>query len=1130
MSRILPILAALMAVSAAAADDFVIIRASVPETVGLSRVPVLASTDAAGLREALGIETLPQGALYAEEMPGDRPVEMQIDVTPDGRAQFAGLLSPNPAGPREIRVWLRNAPETPPAPPVALAVARLGQAARVEGAGFSVLHDPGTNAGLLSEIEWRRSGKTFRPNLNDRAYSKQIGGFYLRHDPEPDFEVVAEGPYMAEVRVSARYVAANGAAPPSQPRATYAFRYWAGLPVIGMEARMAQDEPFAWDELHVLELHFKDDSFGQFALGAVGATRGAPTLQDFIDSKQGTRSPTWGALTDGESVLGLTGSVLVYDGQSDYGRYLHGPWDLWTAPSVAYSRWLYVGAGVKALDDFATIASGRIAAQAGALLTEGLAQLLGRLHERATASSDRAQAGRLDWRVALIETAAVRGAPLGRVRAAAEALQAALQTGTWRQFLPDLPGGRLLLADDGQLGVALRLTDTGVELASLYDLVTHREMLGEPAELFMLALTDAEGAPASLGSRAGWERWEARGTSDETSANITARFEHPAAEDLAALQVDVTCDLSGGESRWRLAVTNDSAWSIDLVTTPALSVAPLGESARDDTLYVPNGYGREYSGGVGARFRGYYPSGSCALPLLLVSDDSGGLYLAAHDPGSSTRDMVSDSAGDAGIPLRIETPAPDASVAGNDFATAGEIVIARVDGGWYPAMQKYRAWLQANAPWWPEGDPDYGRPDRPAWLDNVGAWVLFSGGPETVLPPTQKFAEFMGLPTAIHWYNWHQIPFDDDYPHYFPTKEGFAEGVATLQAQGVRIVPYINGRLWDTDTESFQTEAHRYCTRDRAGEPYIEVYGSGQQLAPMCIATQFWRDTLHEIVMRLMTEVKVDGVYMDQIAAARPRLCYDRSHGHPLAGGNWWTAGYWELLERIQTDSAQVSADKMLTTESNAESYARWFDTYLMCNSLGDGLVPLFPAVYGSKILGFGRYMERADWDDPQALAQKQGQLFVWGTQLWWSQPGVVDHEFAGPWLRDLARLRYRVREFFNAGRMLPPPVLEGNDSLVHADWHRRDLSATTPAVLATVWGLADGRLLVPLINCSEDVQSVTLVFDPRDYGLGADATFTVQRLGPVTGDDLGAWRGPTRHEIELTGVEAAALVLTPAQ
>ena len=39
------------------------------------------------------------------------------------------------------------------------------------------------------------------------------------------------------------------------------------------------------------------------------------------------------------------------------------------------------------------------------------------------------------------------------------------------------------------------------------------------------------------------------------------------------------------------------------------------------------------------------------------------------------------------------------------------------------------------------------------------------------------------------------------------------------------------------------------------------------------------------------------------IAAARPRLCYDKSHGQPLAGGHWWTTqGYWPLLTDLRNE------------------------------------------------------------------------------------------------------------------------------------------------------------------------------------------------------------------------------------
>ncbi len=766
MLRAAMILAAIaMAVMTVHADDFVVIRTSVPDTEGLTRVPLLATTDADGLRQATRLAALPAGALYAQEMPSGRPVEMQLTIAPDGQAEFAGLLPTEPPGPREIRVWLQNPPAAPPAPPLTISAERAGEIVRVRGDTYQVVHDPAVNAGILSQITFLATDRVFVPQMNDRVHSKQIGGFALRKDPDAEVTLVADGPYMAEVRVSARYVNDEAAAPETQPRATYVFRYWAGLSVFSASAEVEQNAGFAWDELHFLEIHFQDESFTQFAAG------NAEAVTDFVDDSQGTRAPNWGALIDGANVLGLTGSLLIYDGLPDYGRYLHGPWAPWGGRKTGFRRWLYVNAGAEALQEFATIASGPMAAEDGALLTEGLAELFGRLHARASASSDAPQAGRIDWRVSLVETVAVSGAPLGQVQTAAAALEQAIGAGRWREFSPGLPGGRLLLADDGRLGVGLRLTDTGVELASLYDMLTRREMLAGPCELFELTLTDAERTPASLRSADGWRHWNAQMAGDESSATITASFESPTADGLGAMQAQVTCEIADGESRWRLSVDNDTAWSIDRVTMPGVRIRALGETGLDDTLYVPHGYGRSFPGGTGTRYVGYYPSGSCALPLLLITDERGGVYVAAHDPAASTRNMVSNSgSGAGGVPLSIDTPAPDASVAGNDFTTSGEMVIARVDGGWYPATQKYRAWLQQNAPWWPEGDPDYGRDDRPAWLDDVAAWVLYGGGPETVVEPTKAFAEYMGLPVAIHWYNWHEIPFDNDYPHYFPTR------------------------------------------------------------------------------------------------------------------------------------------------------------------------------------------------------------------------------------------------------------------------------------------------------------------------------------------------------------------------
>jgi len=226
----------------------------------------------------------------------------------------------------------------------------------------------------------------------------------------------------------------------------------------------------------------------------------------------------------------------------------------------------------------------------------------------------------------------------------------------------------------------------------------------------------------------------------------------------------------------------------------------------------------------------------------------------------------------------------------------------------------------------------------------------------------------------------------------------------------------------------------------------------------------------------------------------------------------------------------EVSPDKVLTTESNAESYAKYFDAYLMCNSRGDGLLPLFSAVYSGKMLMFGRYMNDSDWDQPSVLAQKQGQLFVFGAQLWWSRPGIADHATAGPWLRDLARMRVKLQDFFARGEMAPPPRLAGNDAEITTDWKFRngEMLVTTPAVLSTAWRAEDGRIAIPFVNITEQEQTVTLQFDPETYGMAADAQTSLERIGPETLGDTTRQQGAFEQSIRLAPLEVCAQIVRP--
>jgi len=375
----------------------------------------------------------------------------------------------------------------------------------------------------------------------------------------------------------------------------------------------------------------------------------------------------------------------------------------------------------------------------------------------------------------------------------------------------------------------------------------------------------------------------------------------------------------------------------------------------------------------------------------------------------------------------------------------------------------------------------------------ITAWALTGGSASGCVSRVKALADDLEVPVGFHWYNWHLIPFDNDYPHYLPPKDGFAEGVAELKQAGVYVMPYINGRLWDThdrgaDDWQFTPLALPAATKDEEGNPYTESYGSKEvdgnsvKLAAMCPSTSLWQNRVSDIVLRLFNEYGLDGVYIDQVAAAQPRLCFDSSHGHPLGGSHWWTEGYWKMLTAIRSAKP---ADCMLTTECNAEPYIKWFDGYLTWHWQEQNMVPAFSAVYGGAIQMFGRAY-RGGTSQDLANHMKAGQQLVFGEQIGWFGPEIIKRPDSGPFLRDCIALRWRLKEYFYHGRMARPPRLRGENPAVTADWQwRNEWPVTTEAAMAGAWRLSNQRKVIFLsANVSDEPLTLSLEFDPIEYGL----------------------------------------------
>ncbi len=647
----------------------------------------------------------------------------------------------------------------------------------------------------------------------------------------------------------------------------------------------------------------------------------------------------------------------------------------------------------------------------------------------------------------------------------------------------------------GDLVLGFEAREDGLSLTRLYDQFERRELLATntPA-LFQLVLRRAGGTNAlTVDATRGWRSATLR----RTRRGFEARWDDPRQGGLGGIAVVATAvaDARSSAWRWRLRVENTNTdWSVWRATFPQVALASLGKYAG---VFYPRGAGEVQSGLWDRRLRiqNTYPNGWCSMQFVAAFTDAvnpAGLYLGLHDPWGSVKDIgvESDPVGRT-VRFWFDHPAEDMGVAGNEFDLSGEAVWQLLRGDWFDAALIYKSWAKREAHWWPRKAG--ARLDTPAWMRGLNAWAQTGGPVSECVTNVLRFREFLGEPVGFHWYNWHQIPFDNDYPHYFPAKPDFAAGVETLEKAGVHVMPYINGRLWDThdrgaEDYEFSRLALPATAKRPDGQPFVETYSSretnGQKvaLAVMCPTTRLWQETVQGIVLRLLDEYGASGVYIDQITAASPALCMDALHRHPLGGGHWWNEGYWRMLEAMRQS---MPAGTMLTSECNSEPFLRWLDGYLTWHWQFEGQVPAFPAVYGGTIQMFGRAY-RGGPTKNLALRMKAAQQLVFGEQLGWLDPGIINEPENAMFFRDMVRRRAQFNRYFTTGEMARPPRFTTPTPKVKADWQwSGEWWVTTDAVLTGAWQIpAEKRMVLLFINVSDEQVKTSWRFDPPAYGL----------------------------------------------
>jgi hypothetical protein len=202
--------------------------------------------------------------------------------------------------------------------------------------------------------------------------------------------------------------------------------------------------------------------------------------------------------------------------------------------------------------------------------------------------------------------------------------------------------------------------------------------------------------------------------------------------------------------------------------------------------------------------------------------------------------------------------------------------------------------------------------------------------------------------------------------------------------------------------------------------------------------------------------------------------------------------------------------DAFLTLQVSQERYAD--------PASGWEVIPMFQAAYHPYALTYGTYgsLTLPPYDelwpiekrpatamellDPKYVRQfylEQARMFVWGMQPTianFRTNQLTERRKQIDYLEQLAKLRYGMRDVFQFGTFLTPPVVDvpSADVLLSriSIYAARlggpvEAHTTTPVVLSSAWRSPKNRVAIALASISDDSVDAVIKLPARAYGLG---------------------------------------------
>lgn len=534
--------------------------------------------------------------------------------------------------------------------------------------------------------------------------------------------------------------------------------------------------------------------------------------------------------------------------------------------------------------------------------------------------------------------------------------------------------------------------------------------------------------------------------------------------------VKVTVSLKPGDElpSWDISMDMPSGWKVTDLEFPRLSVLrPEGVKG-----IMSVGFGAEYP--IGDMIQSRYPSCTGALQLILAHNPEGTFFFSSRDKSASMKLLQIRSEGkNITFVQKVVTSWGWNEDDGDkvSFRLPWTTVFGYNPGPWEETVTKWYTPFTYETEW---GSKKLSEREIPQWIKDADIWLRPQDVTETQKALVKKALDYYGKGVGLHWYYWHNHPFDSYYPEYFPAKDGFVEAVKDAQARGAHVTPYINGRLWDSATDSYiAEEGYKSSCRKQDGTMYTEIYSSKVINTVSCPSSEIWQNVLKNLNKRILEELHTDGVYMDQIGAAASEACYSTEHGHIPGGGGWWPAAYRQVLTDMR--ETVYRPGQAMTTEENAECYIDLFDMMLVVNGPHTPtvhMVPLYPLVYSDRSIYSG--FTYIPWKiNDGSFVFLTAKSLLWGSQLGWINPELLfkdgnrrEIEF----LKTMGEFRKKQHDLFLGGKFVREFIPGGDNPEVDIPNYQR-----TPVVIGSEWVSVKGKKAVLLVNIDSVQHTVTL-------------------------------------------------------